>query len=124
MTNWIKLFKGDSYIEIIKGHLGGPNSFEWFGETTFHAWLDIDTSNWVAVYSEGEDDNMFHGERLVRTYVFIGGSETPLTFSRRLNLRYMNDSEAETYAKPVFAAALNAVAEEAVRTLHLEPNQA
>jgi hypothetical protein len=119
MTNWIKLHKDDNYIDIIKGELGTPNSLEWAGEDQFYAWLDIDTTNWIAVYADATQDVINEGGGTVRAYVHLAASETPLTFGRRFRTHFSDDRASLTFDGANFAMALEAVTAEVRRAFDL-----
>lgn len=120
MTNWIKLHKHDNWVGIIAGHLGTPNSFAWAGEDQFHAWLDIDTLNWIAVYAEAENEVIDEGQGIVRAYVYLAAaSETPLTFGRRFRASFVDNRAANTFNGVSFETALASVTADVVKAFNL-----
>ena len=119
MTNWLKLERGDSYLQNIADVLGNPNSLTWSRNEAFHAWLDLDTSNWVAVFADAEEDSIRNGGGTVRTYLYLAAQKHPVTFKDRLRVGYDDTPWSDTYGTKNFTTALTEVTGQAATVLGL-----
>ena len=124
MTNWIKLTKGDSYLDTILESVPEPSSTRWIGDRTFHAWVDIDTGNWCLVHADAKQQSINDGEGDIVTLLYVHATKTTSSFARRLAARYVDDRAARMFGHFDFAQALDTVASDAATTFHISDGSA
>jgi len=117
MATWVKVEKGDSFLAEIVAVVGEDTSLSWPGVTEVaDAWLDIESSNWVAVYIVGDMNEALSDGGHVRTTAYLASSAKLLSFDRRLRAPFRGDhSEGKAHKWPEALAAVSAEAREAFR---------
>jgi hypothetical protein len=119
VTNWLKLERGDSLVDDIADILGNPNSLNWLLGDTFHAWLDLDTSNWIVVFAAAEQDSLTDRGGVVETRLYLAAQNRQIHFKVRLRERYDDRQTSSMYGDSKFNSTLASVAAKAAVVFRL-----
>lgn len=111
MATWISLNTRDSYLSEIAKHIEGENSLAWSGiDETFHAWLDIETANWVVVYVATGQSEAWDRGGYVKAKAYIAPADHVLTFGRRFSAPFAGKYPFDGSTEPTQAEALALIA--------------
>lgn len=106
-ATWISLNSRDSYLAEIAKHIEDENSLAWSGtDETFHAWLDIGTANWVAVYVATGQSEAWDQGGYVKARAYIAPASHLLTFAHRFSAPFAGHYLFEGSTEPTQAEAL------------------